>query len=188
MSKVVKKPSTVLFPVPAVLVTSCREGERPNVLTIAWTGILNSEPPLVYIGVRPVGRFSYPIIKDTGEYVINIPSEDQVRAVDYCGITSGQNIDKFAAMGLTPVPASQVKAPLIAECPVNLECRVRQVMALGSHDVFIADVLAVHYNEEVLNDQGQPDLDKIRPYGFFLNEYRGTKATLGRFGFSAKDK
>ncbi|MHB8985075.1 MAG: flavin reductase family protein [Eubacteriales bacterium] len=186
IKKVTRKPSTALFPVPAVLVTS-RLGEgSPNIITIAWTGIMNSDPPVVYIGVRPVGRHSYKLIKESGEYVINIPSAGQARVVDYCGTVSGGNVNKFKEAGLTPVPASLVKAPLIAECPVNIECRVRQVISLGSHDVFIADVLAVHYNEDILNEKGLPDMDRIRPYGYCLNEYRAMSDKLGFFGYSKK--
>ena len=118
--KVTKGPSTVLFPVPIVLVTSFLEGSEPNILTITWTGIMNSEPPVVYIGVRPVGKYSHRLIKESGKYVINTPSADQVWGVDICGTVSGQDVNKFKEAGLTPVPASQVKAPLIAECPVNI--------------------------------------------------------------------
>lgn len=186
MNKVTKNPFTVLFPVPTVLVTSSLEGSEPNLITIAWTGIMNSEPPVVYISVRP-DRHSYKLIKESGEYAINIPSADQVKVVDYCGIVSGRDVNKFKETGLTPAPAAHIRAPLIAECPVNIECKVRQVLALGSHDVFIADVLAVHYNEDVLNEAGRPDLDKIRPYGYCINEYRLMADKLGTFGYSKKD-
>lgn len=186
INKITKGPSTVLFPVPAVLVTS-RLGEgEPNIITIAWTGILNSEPPVVYISVRPAGRHSYSLIKESGEYVINIPSAGQAGVVDYCGTVSGKEVNKFKETGLTPVPASKVKAPLIAECPVNIECKVQQVLPLGSHHIFIADVLAVHYNENVLNEKGRPDMDKIRPYGYCINEYRAMSEKLGTFGYSRK--
>lgn len=187
MGKVTKRPSTILFPVPAVLVTSCLEGNEPNIITIAWTGIMNSEPPVVYISVRPEGRYSYWLIKESGEYVINIPSADQARLVDYCGIVSGKDVNKFKETGLTAVPATNVKAPLIAECPVNLECKVRQVISLGSHDVFISDVLALHFNDNVLDENGRPDLEKIRPYGFCINEYRSMSGKLGSFGYSKKE-
>ncbi|OPY56314.1 MAG: Flavoredoxin [Pelotomaculum sp. PtaU1.Bin035] len=187
INKVTVGPSTVLFPVPTVLVTSGLAGSNPNIITIAWTGVMNSEPPVVYVGVRPEGRHSHRLIKESGEYVINIPSAAQARVVDYCGTVSGRHVDKFKETGLTPVPASHVKAPLIAECPVNLECKVRQVVSLGSHDVFIADVLAVHYSESVLNEKGRPDLDKIKPYGYCLNEYRLMSDKLGSFGYSRKE-
>lgn len=185
MNKVSKNPSTALLPVPTVLVTAKKEDSASNIITIAWTGILNSNPPIVYISVQPI-RHSYSLIKESGEYVINIPSEDQARVVDYCGVTSGSKIDKFKETGLTPIPAQYVKAPLIKECPVNLECRVRDVLSLGSHDVFIADVLTVHYNEDVLKDNGMPDVDKIKPYSFCMREYRRTSDILGTFGYSKK--
>jgi len=186
IKKITKGPSTVLFPVPNVLVTSCLEAGNPNIVTIAWTGIMNSEPPVVYISLRSEGRHSHRMVKDSGEFVINIPTASQVRIVDYCGTVSGEKVNKFKETGLTPVPASCVRAPLIAECPVNLECKVRQVLSLGSHDAFIADVLAVHYNEDVLDEKGQPDLDKIRPYGYCFNEYRLVADKLGSFGYSKK--
>ncbi|MDD4168970.1 MAG: flavin reductase family protein [Desulfotomaculaceae bacterium] len=186
IKKITKEPSTALFPVPTVLVTSCLEESSPNIVTIAWTGIMNSVPPVVYIGLRPEGRHSYRLIKDSGEYVINIPTAGQAKLVDYCGTVSGSKVNKFKETGLTPVPASHVKAPLIAECPVNLECKVRQVFSLGSHDVFIADVLAVHYNEDMLDEKGHPDMDKIKPYGYCGNEYRLMADKLGSFGYSKK--
>ncbi|MCG9967174.1 flavin reductase family protein [Pelotomaculum terephthalicicum JT] len=169
-----------------MLVTSVGENGKPNIITIAWTGVMNSEPPAVYVSVRPQGRHSYGLIKESGEYVINLPAAAQAKLVDYCGKVSGSKVDKFKETGLTPVPAAHVKAPLIAECPVNLECKVRQVVALGSHDVFIADVLAVHYNEDVLDEKGRPDLDKIGPYSYCLNEYRLMSGKLGSFGYSNK--
>ena len=185
MEKITFKPSTVLFPVPTVLVTSKFEEGEPNIITIAWTGVMNSQPPVVYIGVNPI-RHSYQLIKESGEYVINIPSADQVKLVDFCGVESGRDINKFEKTGFTPMPATHVNAPLIAECPVNIECRVRQVLKLDSHDVFIADVLAVHYNSDVLDDKGKPDLDKIKPYGYCFSEYWLISDKLGSFGFSKK--
>lgn len=185
MRKVIHKPSTGLFPLPSVLVTS-QEGEtKPNIITIAWTGVMNSVPPVVYIGVNPV-RYSHQLIQDSGEYVINLPSADQAAIVDYCGLVSGRQEDKFAVTGLTPIPAEHVQAPLIAECPVNVECKVRQVLHLESHDVFIADVLAVHYNEDVLDEKGRPDYQKIKPYGYCSGEYIRLSESLGSHGFSRK--
>lgn len=186
INKVTKGPSTALFPVPAVLVTSCLDGGEPGIITIAWTGVMSSEPPAVYISVRPVGRHSYRLIKESGEFVINIPSAAQAAVVDYCGNVSGGSVNKFKETGLTPVPASQVKAPLIAECPVNVECRVKQVIPLGSHDVFIGDVLAVHYNKEVLDEKGRPDFEKIAPYGYCSGEYRLISEKIGYYGYSKK--
>lgn len=185
INKVTRGPSTTLFPVPVTLVTSCVEGSDPNIITIAWTGIINSDPPMVYVSIRPE-RHSHRLVKESGEFVINIPSVDQVKVVDYCGMVSGREVNKFKEAGLTPVPASQVKAPLIAECPANIECRVREVVSLGSHDMFMADVLAVHYNESVLDEKGRPDPDKIKPYGYCLREYRVIAEKLGFHGYSKR--
>lgn len=182
IKKIEFKASPALFPVPTVLVSS-RLGQETNIVTIAWTGIMNSTPPTVYIGVNPI-RHSHRLIKESGEYVINIPSLEQVEVTDYCGTVSGKNVDKFLETGLTALTATQVKAPLIAECPVNIECRVKQVISLGSHDAFIAEVLAVHYNEDVLDENGRPDFGKIRPYGFCGNEYWTIKDKVGFHGYS----
>ena len=182
-----KQPFMDLFPMPTVLVTSQNEGSNPNIITIAWTGILASGPQLVvYISVRPKGRYSHQLITQSMEYVINIPSAEQIQIVDYCGLVSGKDVDKFQITGLTPVEPCHVKAPLIAECPVNLECRVRQIVSLGTHDVFIADVLAVHYNNEVLDESGKPDLDKIKPIAFCSNEYLLLSNQIGTLGYSKK--
>lgn len=187
MSKVTKPPSTSLLPVPAVLVTTRDSSGRPNMLTIAWTGIMASTPPMVSISLQPT-RHSVTALKETGEYVINIPSANLVRKVDYCGIVSGKDVDKFAATGLTEAPAAYVKAPLIKECPMNLECRVKHILNLGSHEAYIAEVLAVHYNEEVLDEKGNPDVEKLAPYAFSLREYRALGERIGSFGFSAQKK
>jgi flavin reductase (DIM6/NTAB) family NADH-FMN oxidoreductase RutF len=185
INKIKKAPSTTLFPVPVALVTSYREGNAPNIITIAWTGVLNSDPPVVYVSIQPV-RHSHKLIKETGEFVINLPSVEQVEAVDHCGMITGREVNKFEAAGFTQAPASQVKVPLIAECPVNIECRVREVVSLGSHDVFMGDVLAVHYNENILDEKGRPDADKIKPYGYCLREYRVISEKIGFHGFSKK--
>lgn len=186
IQKVTKGPSAVLFPVPAVLVSSCLEGGEPNIITIAWTGVMSSEPPVIYISVRPV-RHSYRLIKESGEYVINIPSANQIKMVDYCGVVTGKDVNKFKETGLTPMPGARVRAPLIAECPVNIECKVRQILPLGSHDVFISDVLAVHYSLEVLDEKGRPDINKIKPYGYCTGEYRELAERIGMYGFSIRE-
>ncbi|MBU4533482.1 MAG: flavin reductase family protein [Firmicutes bacterium] len=171
------------MPVPVVLVTAAAEGFRPNMITIAWTGIVNSEPPMVYVSIRP-SRHTYELVRRSGEYVINVPSVDQVRQTDYCGVVSGRDVDKFKETGLTPVPAAHVKAPMIKEFPVNLECRVVETVKLPTHDVFIGEVLAVHFNEEVLNENGRVDVDKVRPYAFCMQEYRTVVEQIGGYGFS----
>jgi flavin reductase (DIM6/NTAB) family NADH-FMN oxidoreductase RutF len=184
MPKVTKKPATVLYPVPAVLV-SCGTGQRANIITLAWVGTLCSEPPLVGIGVRP-GRYSHGLIKEAGEFVINLPDVKQVKWVDYCGTVSGRDEDKWAACGFTPAPASEVQVPLIAECPVNIECRVRQTLSLGSHDLFIGEVVAVQMDEVVLDERGRLDFAKARPFAFLNGEYRQVGELLGTFGYSRK--
>jgi len=184
MTKVTKKPTTVLYPVPAVLV-SCGSGERANIITLAWVGTLCSKPPLVGISVRP-SRYSHGLIEETSEFVINLPSAEQVRWVDHCGVVSGRDEDKWAACDFTPAPATEVQAPIIAECPVNIECRVRQTLSLGSHDLFISEVVAVQVDETVLDERGRIDLTKARPFAFLNGEYRQVGELLGRIGYSKK--
>jgi len=183
--KIVKNLARLPLSVPTVLVTVQTADEKPNIITIAWTGILCSSPPTVYIGVQPI-RHSHSMLKESMEYVINIPFDNLAEITDYCGIVSGKVVNKFEKTGLTPIPASIVKAPLIKECAVNLECKVKTILNLGSHDVFIAEVVAVHYDEEVLNENGSPDIDKIKPYNFCLGEYHSMGEKLGSMGYSAK--
>jgi flavin reductase (DIM6/NTAB) family NADH-FMN oxidoreductase RutF len=184
MAKVTRKPGTVLYPVPVVLV-SCGTGAQANIITLAWVGTLCSEPPLVGIGVRP-SRHSHGLIKELGEFVVNLPSAEQVKLVDHCGVVSGRDEDKWAACGFTRAPAAEVQVPLVAECPVNIECRLRQTLSLGSHDVFVGEVVAVQMDESVLDEQGHLDLDKAGPYAYLGGEYRRVGERLGTFGYSKK--
>jgi flavin reductase (DIM6/NTAB) family NADH-FMN oxidoreductase RutF len=184
MKKITQKPGTVLYPVPAVLV-SCGTDQRANIITLAWVGTLCSEPPLVGIGVRP-SRHSHGLIKEVGEFVVNLPSAQQVQWVDYCGTVSGRDEDKWAACGFTPAPATEVQVPLIAECPVNIECRLERTLSLGSHDLFIGQVVAVHVDEAVLDERGQLDFAKAQPFAFLGREYRQVSQRLGTFGYSRK--
>jgi flavin reductase (DIM6/NTAB) family NADH-FMN oxidoreductase RutF len=181
VSKAVKKPFVALRPVPVVLV-SCGRGEQANVITIAWTGILCSSPPQVGIGVRP-SRYSHGLIEGTGEFVINIPGEDLLDEVEYCGFVSGREADKFAARGLTPAPGSAVQTPIVAECPINIECRLSHTLSLGSHDLFVGEVVAVQVSQEVLDEQGRVDNGKLKPILFTGDEYWGLGSLLGRYGF-----
>jgi flavin reductase (DIM6/NTAB) family NADH-FMN oxidoreductase RutF len=183
--KIAKKPSTLLFPVPTVLVTSVDTSGHSNIITIAWTGVVCSEPPMVSIAMQP-SRYSHGLISQTKDFVINIPATNQLEAVDACGLVSGKDVDKFVAAGLTPVPATKVKAPLIQECPVNLECEVRQVISLGAHDLFLAEVVAVHVEEAVQNEKGRIDFGKARPFTFNNGEYWALGEKIGSFGFSRK--
>lgn len=177
--KIVKPGSTALYPVPAVLV-SCGL-ERPNIITLAWVGTVCSEPPSVGIGVRPE-RFSYNLIAESGEFVVNLPSADQVAVVDYCGQVSGRDVDKWAVCGLTQAPASKIGTPLIAECPVALECRVTHQLALGAHDLFIGEVLAVQVDESVLSKRGKLDYELAQPLSYAGGYYHKLGERLGRFG------
>ena len=158
MSKQVWKPGNLLAPVPPVLV-SCGNMEKPNLITIAWAGTINSDPVRVSISVRPE-RYSHGLITESGEFVINLPTQKILRAVDWCGVKSGRDVDKFKEMGLTAVPGSAVSAPVLAESPVNLECRVFQTIPLGSHDLFLSDVVAVDVDEDLLDEAGRLRLDK----------------------------
>lgn len=177
--KVTKPGSTVLYPVPAVLV-SCG-AEKHNIITLAWVGTLCSDPPSVGIGVR-AERYSHELIVEAGEFVVNLPRADQVDVVDYCGHVSGRLVDKWVACGLTPAPASQVRVPLIAECPVALECRVTQRMALGSHDLFVGEVLAVQLDDTVLDAHGRLDHERAQPLAYGGGHYWQLGECLGRFG------
>jgi len=188
MSKVLWKPAAILNPVPLVMV-SCTDGNgKNNIITVAWAGTINSEPPMLSISVRPE-RFSYNMIKDTGEFVVNLVNERLVRAADYCGVKSGRNVDKFSELNLTPGKASMVKAPIIEESPVSIECRLKETVKLGSHDLFIAEIVAVNVDEELINEDGKLELPKSKPAVYSHGEYWGLSKPLGFFGFSvAKGK
>ncbi len=183
--KQVWKPGTMLNPVPVVMV-SCRgtDGEE-NIITVAWTGVACSEPAMVYISVRP-GRHSYSMIKESGEFVINLVTEKLTGAADYCGVRSGADADKWEKTGLTKAPASSVSAPLIAESPVNIECRVEQILPLGSHDMFLAKVTAVDVDERFMDEKGKFDLDRCRLVAYSHGEYLSLGKILGTFGYSVR--
>lgn len=186
MSKVVWKGSVLLAPAPAVLV-SCGTLEKPNLLTVAWTGILNTQPPMTYISIRPE-RFSYPLIRESGEFVINLTTVALASAVDWCGVRSGKEYDKFSACGLTPVAASQVAAPLVAQCPVSLECRVRKVEELGTHHMFIADIVAVNIEHTLLDPAGKLRLERAGLLAYAHGDYFALGKRLGGFGDSVRKK
>ena len=152
MTKISWKPGTLLYPVPPALV-SCGSMEHPNAITIAWTGIVCSDPAMTYISVRP-SRYSYGLIKESGEFVINLTNAALTRAADFCGVRSGRDVDKFALMGLTAEPCTQISAPMIAESPISLECKVENVMPLGSHDMFLAKIVAVNVREDLIDETG----------------------------------
>lgn len=186
MAKKNFKGSTLLAPVPPVMV-SCGDMENSNIITIAWTGILNSNPPVTYISVRP-SRHSYEIIKEKREFVINLASEELARATDYCGIYTGAKVDKFKKCNLTKENATEVACPMIAEAPISIECRVRDTVTLGTHDMFIADILAVNVREEFIDEDGKIRMDKAKLLAYAHGDYYGLGKKLGSFGFSAKKK
>lgn len=179
------KPGNMLYPVPAVMVSCARPGETPNIITIAWTGTICSDPVMVSISVRKE-RYSYNIIKDTGEFVINLVNRELVRAADYCGVKSGRDVDKFQQTRLTPLPSSHIQAPGIAESPLNLECRVRQVIPLGSHDLFLAEVAGVTVDEQYMDEKGTFHLNDSRLVAYSHGTYFELGEKLGTFGFSVK--
>lgn len=181
------KGGNMLYPLPAVLVSCGREGERPNIITVAWTGTVCTNPPMVYISVRPE-RYSYDIIKETKEFVINLTTEELLMAADYCGVKSGREVDKFSEMKLTPEPSKLVKAPAIAESPVNIECRVKKIMELGSHHMFLADVVQVHVREELLDSSGRLALERAGLVHYSHGEYYSEGDKLGSFGYSVRKK
>lgn len=185
MGKEVWKPGNMLYPLPAVMVSCQRPGEKPNIITVAWTGTVCSSPAMVSISVRPE-RHSYAIIKETGEFVINLTTEKLARATDYCGVRSGRDVDKFAEMHLTAGKAAHVGAPLIEESPVNLECRVTQVLELGSHHMFVAEVLGVDVDESYLDAKGKFQLNKAGLMVYSHGEYFGLGKKLGSFGYSVR--
>ncbi|AZR72456.1 flavin reductase [Anoxybacter fermentans] len=185
MSKKLLKPTTALAPVPVVLVSCCNEAGESNIITIAWVGTLCSEPPLIGIGIRK-SRFSYDMIKETGEFVVNLPSENLVWTTDFCGINSGRNVDKFGELELTPVPGEKVNAPLIGECPVNIECKVTKILELGSHDLFIGEVVAVHAEDDVLDENGRFCMEKAGLIAYGSGNYWSLGRSLGSAGFSKK--
>ena len=179
------KPGNMLYPLPAVMVSCALAGERPNIITVAWTGTVCSSPAMVSISVRPE-RHSYHMIRESGEFVINLTTEELVRAADYCGVRSGRDVDKFEEMRLTPLKASQVAVPLIGESPVNIECRVEQVLELGSHHMFLASVLAVDVDESWMNEKGKLELNKAGLAVYSHGEYFALGKRLGTFGYSVK--
>ena len=182
------RPGTMIYPLPAVMV-SCGETESEyNILTVAWVGTICSDPAMCYISIRPE-RHSYPIIKRTGEFVINLTTEALAKATDWCGVKSGKDFNKFAEMGLTSGKARVVKAPIIVESPVNIECKVKQIIPLGSHDMFIAEVVNVQADEQYINPEtGAFELDKAHLMAYVHGHYYKLGDQIGRFGWSVRKK
>lgn len=184
MEKAHWKPGTVLYPVPAVMV-SCGTMEEKNIITVAWTGTVNSDPPMTYISVRP-GRHSYALIEKTGEFVINLVTERLAYACDWCGVKSGRDVDKFEAMHLTAQKGEKVNAPVILESPVNIECRVTQKIPLGTHHMFLAEVVSVSVSEKYLDEAGKFHFDAAKPICYSHGGYYSLGKKLGTFGYSVK--
>lgn len=185
MSKELWKPGNMLYPLPVVMISVADKAGKANIITVAWAGTVCTNPPMVSISVRPE-RHSYDIIKETGEFVINLTTKELAYATDYCGVKSGRDVDKFKEMNLTPVAGEKVKAPLIKESPVNLECRVTQVLALGSHDMFLAEVVAVHADKQYMDEKGKFHLEYAEPIVYSHGSYLATGETIGTFGYSVK--
>ena len=184
MGKIKWRGGALIAPVPPVMV-SCGSADAPNIITIAWTGIINTVPPKTYISVRPK-RHSYNIIKESGEFVINLTPAHLVRTADYCGIYTGAKVDKFKKCGLTPAPSKEVSCVSIEECPLSLECRVTDVIPLGTHDMFLADIVSVSVDEALLDEKGALHLDRAHLAAFAHGEYFELGKKLGNFGFSVK--
>ena len=187
MAKQTWKAGNMLYPLPAVMVSVTDGKGQDDIITVAWTGTICTNPPMVYISVRP-SRFSHHMLMETGEFVINLTTEKLTRATDYCGVRSGRDVDKFKETGLTREKAEFVKAPMIKESPVSIECRVTEVKKLGSHDMFLAEVLAVHADEEYMDENNRFDLNRARPMVYSHGEYLETGKSLGTFGYSVKKK
>lgn len=179
------KAGNMLYPLPAVLVSVADRAGNRNLLTVAWTGTVCSDPPMVSISVRPE-RFSYHMIEETGEFVINLTTEALACATDYCGVKSGRDVDKWRQMKLTPIVAAHVAAPMVAESPVNLECRVTQKLELGTHHMFVAEVLAVHVDERYIDEKGAFHLNDAKPLVYSHGRYLATGRQIGTFGYSVK--
>jgi len=190
MAKKSIKPTTMLVPLPATLVTCGEYDNNPNIITISWVGIVCSEPPMLSIAVRE-NRYSFDLIKQSGEFVVNMTGGELIMQTDYCGNNSGRDYDKFKKTGLTPEPAEKVKSPLIKESPINLECQVRETLNLGSHHLFIAEIVATHVDEAVLDANGRLDVKKIDPLIYCTNArqyWSGLSKVHGLYGFTRGKK
>ena len=188
MKKVNFKPGNMIYPLPAVMVSCGDMDHVSNILTVAWTGTLCTNPPMAYIAVRPE-RHSYPLIRESGEFVINLTTKALAKATDYCGVRSGRDVDKFAQMHLTPGKAEHLKyAPTVEESPVNIECRVTEVKELGTHHMFLAEVLGVTVDEAYMNENGRFELNSTGLVAYSHGTYFALGEELGTFGYSVRKK
>ena len=186
MSKVQWKGGTFIYPIPAVMV-SCGTMEESNIITVAWTGILNTNPAMCYISVRPE-RYSHNIIKENGEFAINLTTRQLAYATDWCGVKSGRDVDKFKEMKLTKERANIIKAPLIKECPVSVECKVKEIVPLGSHDMFVAEIVAIDADEKYIDEIGAFDIGKCDLIAYANGGYYPLESKIGKFGYSVQKK
>lgn len=177
----------MLYPLPVVMVSCADRQGKTDIVTVAWVGTVCTNPPMVSISIRPE-RYSYHMIEETGEFVINLASKDLVWALDFCGVKSGRDVDKFQETGLTPIAASKLEAPMIQESPVNIECRVQEILKLGSHHMFLARVEAVHADRQFLDEHGKFHLENAQPVVYSHGTYMLTGEELGTFGFSVRKK
>lgn len=187
MSKQSWKPGNMLYPLPVVMVSCNRKGEKPNIVTVAWTGTICSDPAMVSISVRPE-RYSHDIIEETGEFVINLVTKDLTYATDYCGVRSGRDVDKFKEMNLTPLPSKMIDAVGIEESPVNIECKVVEVKKLGSHDMFIAEVVNVTVDDRYMDENNKFNLNDSDLVAYSHREYFTLGEKIGTFGYSVRKK
>lgn len=185
MSKDSWKPGNMLYPVPAVMVSCQRPGEKANIITLAWAGTICSDPAMLSISIRPE-RYSHDIIKETGEFVVNIVSSELVKACDWCGVKSGREVDKFKEMKLTEFKSEYMDIPAIEESPVNIYCKVKKIEKLGSHDMFIAEVVGVTVDDKYMDDKGRFRLSDANPVAYSHGEYYALGKKLGKFGYSVK--
>lgn len=185
MSKEIWRPGNMLYPLPVVMVSVADAEGKPNIITLAWVGTICSDPAMVSISVRPE-RYSYNIIKETKEFVINLTTRDLAFATDYCGVKSGRDTDKWADMKLTPVPGTKVSVPYVDESPVAIECKVKQVLELGTHDMFVAQVVAVTVSDKYMDEKGRFDLRSADPLAYSHGEYYSLGEKLGKFGYSVR--
>ena len=186
MSKILWKPGTFIYPLPVVLV-SCGNMEKSNIITVAWTGIINTDPAMVYISVRK-SRYSYELIKETGEFVINLTNEKLVKATDWCGVRSGEKYDKFKEMKLNKEKANFVKCPMIKESPVSVECKIIEVKELGSHHMFVGKVLGINADSKYIDEKGAFDISKCDLITYSNGHYYTLGKKIGRFGYSVQKK
>lgn len=184
MGKAIWKPGTVLYPVPVVMV-SCGTEEKANIITVAWTGTINSDPAMTYVSIRP-SRASFDIIKESGEFVINLVTKELAYACDFCGVKSGRDLDKFKEMNLTAKKGESVNAPIIYESPVNIECKVTEILPLGTHHMFLAKVVSVSVSDEYLDETGKFHFNDTSPVCYSHGAYFTLGEELGTFGYSVK--